>query len=161
MKIHPDQLESVRLDQTTQTGRAAQSSTAFGDILTQEVGKSGATGASTAATLPPPGGLGALSALVGMQEVEATDPAQATAVMDSVGGVLDRLDQYAQSLAGSSGSLKEAYGALDGIDGAVRQIKADNPDLATRHPELHGLVSELEALSVTERVKFNRGDYTA
>lgn len=165
MKIHPDQLESVRLDQTTQTGRAAQSGAAFGDILNQEVSKPGAQSASSTASLPPPGGLGTLSALIGVQEVEATTPVTQAenAIMDKVDSVLDKWDQYAQSLGSTDGSsnLKEAYGVLDDIDGTVRQIRGDNPDLADKHPVLQGLVSEIEAMTVTERIKFNRGDYTA
>ena len=165
MKIHPDQLESVRLDPTTQTSRGTQSSTAFGDILSQEVTKTGAQSTSSIATLPPPGGLGTLSALIGAQEVEATTPVThaENAIMDKVDSVLNKWDQYAQSLQSttSSASLKKAYGVLDDIDGAVRQIRGDNPDLAEKHPALQGVVSELEAMTVTERIKFNRGDYTA
>lgn len=165
MKIHPDQLESVRPDPTTQTSRGTQSSTAFGDILSQEVTKTGAQSTSSIATLPPPGGLGTLSALIGAQEVEATTPVTQAenAIMDKVDSVLNKWDQYAQSLQSttSSASLKKAYGVLDDIDGAVRQIRGDNPDLAQKHPALQGVVSELEAMTVTERIKFNRGDYTA
>lgn len=165
MKIHPDQLESVRLDPTTQTNRGTQSGTAFGDILSQEVTKSGAQATTGTATLPPPGGLGTLSALLGVQSVEATTPVTQAenAIMDKVDSVLDKWDQYAQNLQStqSSASLKQAYGVLDDIDGAVRQIRGENPDLATRFPALQGVVSELEALTVTERIKFNRGDYTA
>ena len=83
--------------------------------------------------------------------------------MDKVDSVLDKWDQYAQSLqsTGSSASLKQAYGVLDDIDGAVQQIRGANPDLAEKFPALQGVVSELEAMTVTERIKFNLGDYTA
>ncbi|MDP2848296.1 MAG: hypothetical protein Q8O35_08895 [Humidesulfovibrio sp.] len=165
MKIHPDHLESVRLDPTTQTSRGTQSSTAFGDILSQEVTKTGAQPTSSIASLPPPGGLGTLSALIGVQEVEATTPVTQAenAIMDKVDSVLDKWDQYAQSLqsTASSASLKQAYGVLDDIDGAMQQIRGANPDLAEKFPALQGVVSELEAMTVTERIKFNRGDYTA
>lgn len=165
MKIHPDQLESVRLDQTTQTGRGTQSGTAFGDILNQEVTKSGTQATTGTASIPPPGGLGTLSALIGAQSVEATTPVTQAenAIMDKVDSVLDKWDQYAQNLQSTEGSasLKQAYGVLDDIDGAVQQIRGENPDLATKFPALQGVVSELEALTVTERIKFNRGDYTA
>ncbi len=167
MKIHPDQLESVRLDQTTQTNRGTQqTSTAFSALLNEEVAKTGTqTTAGSTAPLPPPGGLGTLSSLIGVQSVQATSEAtqSESAIMDKVDSVLDKWDQYAQSLQGTSGSasLKQAYGVLDDIDGAVQRIKGDNPDLATKYPALQGVVSELEALTVTERIKFNRGDYTA
>jgi len=165
MKIHPDQLEGVRPDSTTQTNRGTQASTAFGDILNQEVARSGSDTAKTTATLPPPGGLGALGTLIGAQSVEATTPVPQAekAIMDKVENLLDKWDTYAQNLKGAPGTtnLKKAYGVLEDIDGTVQQIKGDNPDLATKHPALSGMVSELEVMTVTERIKFNRGDYTA
>lgn len=165
MKIHPDQLEGVRLDPTTQSNRGTQTGTAFDALLNQEVEKSGTQSASSTAPLPPPGGLGTLSALIGTQGVEATTPTTTAenAIMDTVDNVLDKWDQYAQSLqsTGNSASLKKAYGVLEDIDGAVKQIRGDNPDLAEKYPALQGVVSELEAMTVTERIKFNRGDYTA
>jgi len=83
--------------------------------------------------------------------------------MDTVENVLDKWDQYAQNLQGAGGetNLKQAYGVLDDIDGTVQQLKSDNPDLAEKYPTLQGMVSELEAMTATERIKFNRGDYTA
>lgn len=164
MKILPDQLESVRLDQTSQTGKAAQTGSAFGDVLSQELGSAGAQSTPTS-PLASLDGLGALNTLMGVQDVEATSEIKPTGneIMNKVESVLDKWDQYAQNLqsTGSAGSLKQAYGVLDDIDGAVRQIKGDNPDLASNHPALQGVVSEIEALTVTERIKFNRGDYTA
>ena len=165
MKIHPDQLEGVRPDTTPQTHRVKQPSTAFGDLLTQEVAKTGTDAAKTSAPLPPPGGLGTLSALMGVGAVESVAPVQTaeSTIVDKVDNLLDKWDQYAQNLQGTSGSadLKKAYGVLQDIDGTVQQLKGDNPDLAQAHPALQGVVSELEVMAVTERIKFNRGDYTA
>jgi hypothetical protein len=175
MKIHPDQLEGVRADQTSQTNRTRPTSTAFGDFLSQEVDKSNTDTAKPVATLPPPGGLGTLStlgALLGtqteeVQSVEATaqTPQAETAIMNTVGNLLDKWDQYAQNLQGATGTpnqanLKQAYGVLNDIDGTVKKLKGDNPDLASTSPALSGMVSEIEVMAVTERIKFNRGDYS-
>jgi hypothetical protein len=163
MKIHPDQLEGVRPDSAPQANRVKPPSTAFGDLLNQEVARSGTEPAKTTATLPPPGGLGPLSALVGAANVESVAPASEAekAIMDKVENLLDKWDQYAQNLNSAPGeaNLKKAYGVLEDIDGAVQQIKGENPDLAHQHPALQGMVSELEVMAVTERIKFNRGDY--
>ena len=166
MKIHPDQLEGVRPDTTPQTNRVKTTSTAFGDLLNQEVAKTGTDTAKTSAALPPPGGLGALSALMGVGAVESVAPTQAateSTIVDTVDTLLDKWDQYAQNLQGASGSadLKKACGVLQDIDGTVQQLKGDNPDLAQANPALQGVVSELEVMAVTERIKFNRGDYQA
>jgi len=163
MKIHPDQLEGVRPDSAPQTNRVKPPSTAFGDLLSQEVAKSGTQTAKTTATLPPPGGLGALGALIGATSVASVAPAPQAekAIMEKVENLLDKWDQYAQNLTSAPGqaNLKKAYGVLEDIDGTVQQIKGENPDLAQQHPALQGMVSELEVLAVTERIKFNRGDY--
>jgi hypothetical protein len=163
MKIHPDQLEGVRPDSLSQTNRVKPTSTAFGDLLTQEVAKSGTDSTKTSAPLPPPGGLGSLNALVGVSTVQSVAPAQQgeKAIMEKVENLLDKWDQYAQNLQGDAGqvNLKKAYGVLEDIDGTVQQIKGENPNLAEQSPALQGVVSELEVLAVTERIKFNRGDY--
>jgi hypothetical protein len=165
MKIHPDQVEGVRPDSAPQTNRVKPPSTAFGDLLSQEVTKSGTQTPKSSAPLPPPGGLGTLSALLGVGNVEFVAPAQKAekAIMEKVENLLDKWDKYAQNLQSGSGAvnLKEAYGVLQDIDGSVQQIKGENPDLAQQHPALQGLVSELEVMAVTERIKFNRGDYIA
>lgn len=169
MKIHPDQLEGIRADQTGQTGKPRSTGTAFGDLLTQEVSRTGLEPARPAATLPPPGGLGPLGALgaiaatQGVEAVEATTPAPKAekAIMETVETLLDKWDVYASNLQGAPGeaSLKRAYGVLDDIDGSVRKLKGDHPDLSGMSPALQGMVSELEVMAVTERIKFNRGDY--
>jgi hypothetical protein len=165
MKIHPDPLEGVRPDSASQTNKARPTSTAFGDLLSQEVAKSGTQAPKTSAILPPPGGLGSLSALLGVGKVESVAPAPKAeaALVDTVENLLDKWDQYAQNLQGGTGAvdLKKAYGVLEDIDGTVQRIKGENPDLAAQHPALQGVVSELEVLAVTERIKFNRGDYLA
>ena len=163
MKIHPDQLEGVRPDSAPQANRVKPPSTAFGDLLSQEVAKSDTEAPKSSATLPPPGGLGTLSALMGVSSVESVAPAPKAekAIMEKVENLLDKWDQYAQNLQSASGAvnLKEAYGVLQDIDGTVQQLKGENPDLAQKHPALQGMVSELEVMAVTERIKFNRGDY--
>ncbi len=163
MKIHPDQLEGVRPDSAPQTNRVKPPSTAFGDLLSQEVARSDTEAPKSSATLPPPGGLGNLSALLGVSSVESVAPAPKAekAIMEKVENLLDKWDQYAQNLQSASGAvnLKEAYGVLQDIDGTVQQLKGENPDLAQKHPALQGMVSELEVMAVTERIKFNRGDY--
>jgi hypothetical protein len=177
MKIHPDQLEGIRPDQTSTTNKPRSASTAFGDLLTEEVAKSGTESTQTAATLPPPGGLGtlgdlgALGSLMGAQTTASTTGVEATAqvpqaekaIMETVENLLDKWDVYAKNLQGSpnSASLKQAYGVLDDIDGTVQKLKGDNPNLAATNPAMQGVVSELEVMAVTERIKFNRGDYTA
>ncbi len=172
MKIHPDQLEGIlpgASEQTGATGKPRSTGTAFGDFLTQEVAKSGEQTAKPTATLPPPGGLGQLSALGALAATQQAAPAQATtqatqaekAVMQTVETLLDKWDSYAQNLQSPSdeAGLKRAYGVLEDIDGTVKKLKGDNPDLSSQNPALHGMVSELEVMAVTERIKFNRGDY--
>lgn len=172
MKIHPDQLEGIRQgtsEQTGVSGKPRSTGAAFGDFLSQEVARSGEQTAKPSATLPPPGGLGQLGALGALAATQSAAPVEATtqapqaekAIMETVENLLDKWDSYAQSLQTPSDTagLKKAYGVLEDIDGTVKKLKGDNPDLSSQNPALHGMVSELEVMAVTERIKFNRGDY--
>jgi hypothetical protein len=38
-------------------------------------------------------------------------------------------------------------------------LKSSHPGLGKDHPGLQSVVDEMEILAVTERIKFNRGDY--
>ena len=59
----------------------------------------------------------------------------------------------------SSTGLKQANNMLANIEDSVRQLKAATPNLSSDSP-LNSMVNELEIMTVTERNKLNRGDYS-
>jgi hypothetical protein len=173
MKIQTDQLAALR--KTTEQSKGTQdSSDAFASLLAQEVGAEQTT-QTTALTVPP---LSSLSGL-DLSSVEATDAAGATqavegtdaveasgqvteqerVVMNNMDTLLAKWENYADQLAAGSGgdSLKQAYGVLENIETGVKQLKDDLPSDVSKG--LGSLVNELEVMTVTEKIKFNRGDY--
>ena len=163
MKIQTDQLTALRQPTDQSTG-PRESSDAFAAILAKETGSSGEA-QSTGLAAPP------LSSLTGIdlashQGVETTDAVgditeQQRAVMNNIDTLLAKWENYADTLAAGSGgdSLKQAYGVLQNIESGVQQLKDDLPEGANAN--LGSLVNEMEVMTVTEKFKFNRGDYLA
>ncbi len=81
--------------------------------------------------------------------------------LEQASGALDMWDSYAQKLRmpGNEGNLRDAYALLEGIESQVSTLKAQNKDALEQNPDLANLVNELEIMSTTEKIKFNRGDY--
>lgn len=160
MKIHSDpQIEALKQEQSKARQKTAQNG-AFGDVLSQEVGRSAAQGGPSKAG-PPPGGPHAVNPLLRAEHVSPvgrTEKAEQE-VMRSVENVLSRWENYAAHLGSPMGSMKTAYGELEAISGEVKRIKSEHPGLSENHPGLNDIVNELEVLSASEQFKFNRGDY--
>lgn len=157
MKIRPDQIEGIRQqDQQSRTDKADKAGKAFQELLNAEVGK----GEKAAKPLSPPPlpGMGGVNSLLNVQQVQSVDAAGAQrAVAEKVENLLDKVDDYAAEIESENagGSLRRAHGLLDEIEQGVSGLK----EQAASDPTLRGVVDELEVLSVTERIKFNRGDY--
>lgn len=164
MKIQTDQLTALKqaAEKTAGASGAPDASDAFAALLAQKVGDGGST-QSTGLTAPPLAGYAALdvSGAQGSDGVEATGQftEEEQAVMNNMDTLLAKWENYADTLASSSGgdSLKQAYGVLENIETGVKQLKDDLPSDA--NAGLGSLVNELEVMTVTEKIKFNRGDY--
>lgn len=156
MKIRPDQIEGVQPDQSLRKDKAKEPGQAFGDLLNQEVARGDAS-ASVQGVVPPliVNPLIAAGAVSGVQNEDVT----ADRVTGQVESILDKWDDYAETLSDADAGLKSAYGTLDDIAEEVAAINEEQPDLAQTHPGLKAIVDELETLTAAERFKFNRGDY--
>ncbi|MBG0791522.1 MAG: hypothetical protein H0S80_13600 [Desulfovibrionaceae bacterium] len=155
MKIRPDQIEGVQPEQSHRKDRAKEPGQAFGDLLNQEVARGDAPAAAQGAAPPPI--VNPLIAAGAVSNVRAD--ATADRVTGQVESILDKWDNYAETLSDADAGLKSAYGALDDIAEEVAAINSEQPDLARSHPGLKAIVDELETLTAAERFKFNRGDY--
>ncbi|MHC1711952.1 MAG: hypothetical protein AB9872_07375 [Solidesulfovibrio sp.] len=164
MKIQTDQLTA--LQQTTEQSKGTtDSSDAFAALLAQKVG-SGQTDQTTQTTglaAPPLSSLTGVD-LSGLQETDASTVSsgiteEEQSVMENMDTLLAQWQNYADQLAAGTGgdSLKQAYGVLENIETGVKQLKDDLP--STTSAGLGSLVNELEVMTVTEKIKFNRGDY--
>jgi hypothetical protein len=167
MKIRPDQLNNLLPAQGTTTaapGGQTKTSNVFDDILAEEQLRANA-GSGDSAVVPPPPGAGRTdlirSMLLGGAEEEkpvSAEEAVLNEAFNQVSDTLDALDKYSISL-GSARSLRETYSLLDDIDGRVNGLEKDSGTLRAQYPALDSLLNELKILSVTEKIKFNRGDY--
>lgn len=94
---------------------------------------------------------------LGGAEAQGQSDAMYTEKMDNL---LDKWDLYSQALARpDAASLKDVNSLLDGMSSELAALKTALPELAGDNAGLAGLVNELEVLTTTERIKFNRGDY--
>ena len=166
MKVNPEQVRALQEAEAAQQARKArQGDASFGDLLAQEVEKS-AQGASSsvsqAGPLAPPLGVSGLYGIEAISEVSDVNQA-GQQVMAKVEGILGEWENYAAHLEApdSEVSLRGANGSLEDIENGVQSIRETWPDLGEANPELNSVVDELEILAVTERFKFNRGDYLA
>ena len=94
------------------------------------------------------------------QQVDATSDLLQSA-FDSASGTLDLWDNYAKTLGSSTegSSLRNAYSILESIDNQVAQLKSQTAELGHQNSGLNALINELEIMTTTEKIKFNRGDY--
>jgi len=163
MKIQTDQLTALRqIAEQPQDSR--ESSDAFAALLAKQVGDAQTTQAA-GLTAPPLAGLAGVD-VSGLQvDGNSGDLGQFSdqerAVMEDVDTLLAKWESYADKLAAGSeeGSLKQAYGVLENIETGVKRLKEELPSDA--NAGLGSLVNELEVMTVTEKIKFNRGDYFA
>ncbi|WP_029895990.1 hypothetical protein [Desulfohalovibrio reitneri] len=152
MKIRPEEIHGAQQQENAQRTRQERAKSSFEDMLRaqQDRGEKPAE----AGTLPPP----LANPLLGVGQTGA--PSQTEPVMKHVENLLEEWENYAGKLENpGEGDLKEAYGVLERIGSEVRRIKEERPNLAQENPDLNSLVDELEIMSVTETIKFNRGDY--
>lgn len=156
MKIHPDRLEGIRQDQQDQASKAREKKTgnSFGDILSREVSKDAPAGGAQSVSAPIP-----VNPLLQTQAVDKVEPlgSNQSAALDKMDGLLSKWESYAGELASSP--LRKAYGTLEEIESGLERIKEEMPEAIRGNPALQSLVNDLEVLSTTEKIKFNRGDY--
>ncbi|TVM15399.1 hypothetical protein DPQ33_15665 [Oceanidesulfovibrio indonesiensis] len=163
MKIRPEQLEALRREEELRSRSQPDKTGKFGDMLAQEVRKGHSPEAADGAK--PPGRAEAAPAADGVQQVDRAEavqpPTTEREVMETLDHVFNKWEQYADSLRSwqEEGDLRQAYGVLEDISSEVEGLKAATGGLEPQNPSLQSMVDSLEILAVTERFKFNRGDY--
>ena len=165
MKIKSEYLEALR-QEDVQRARQLSGTGTFDDVLAMESAKKDTAcvaqetpGAKS--VLAPPLLAGVDCAETATEEAADATPLTGRTVMEHLDSVLDQLESYASTLKGDTAQsgLRNAYGVLEGISTQVDQLKQTLPDLPEGNAALQSVVDELEILAVTERFKFNRGDY--
>ncbi|MDL2307017.1 hypothetical protein LJC48_03195 [Desulfovibrio sp. OttesenSCG-928-C06] len=170
MKIQNDYIKALQqqaeAQQKPQTGQVGQPGL-FDGLLSSQLQHAGT--ANSGSTMSQNAGLmqtdqtAALAVL--MQTQASADSTAATSgesaeAAERIGSLLDQWDQYAAALSGNSGAdLRGVYGMLQGMTQNVRELKSSMSGLLEQDPNLAAMVNELDVMTTTETIKFNRGDY--
>ena len=160
MKIHPDQLKALEQDQA-KAKAAQQVDKGFGELLAKEVGAPGQT-ETAQGTLPPLGGTALSGNILAAQAALAGQPSESGQdVMERLENLMGDWETYASQIGSAQGAnLREANGSLEAIENGVAELKTKMSGLGKdADGDLEAVVQEVEILAVTERIKFNRGDY--
>lgn len=167
MDIRTEQVQALLRQQELTAKKAAPSTgTGFEALLTQQAGLGGTEkGATTAAPLPGlQSGVISQMLLAESEQTNASDPTELVMqqAFEQASGALDMWDSYVQTLGkpGAENNLREAYALLQGVDTKVSALKQSAQPVLGQNPNLAGIVNELEILAATEKIKFNRGDYS-
>ena len=170
MKVTNDQLEALlrQQSQTPGTTRAQTAQGGFEAALSEQMGLENAV-ASSAFPTTAAGQASQASMisqmLLGSTQSESVDVDEDViqSAFSQASGTLDMWDSYVNALgsSGQDGSLREAYSLLQGIDGQVSALKNSTASVRGQNAGLDSLVNELDVMTTTEKIKFNRGDYTA
>lgn len=158
MKIRPDQLQPTIEEQQRRKAGMTPQGASFEDVLAQESGSAQQTAKIAA---PPP--LMGINPLLQVQAPKVATSNAEQEVMDQMDTLLNEWEKYAGQLEGSTGQtdLRQAYNSLQRIGDQVQDLKSglqSMPD-SKKEPGLQAMVDELEIMTVTETIKFNRGDY--
>jgi hypothetical protein len=163
MKITQEQVSALRQADSQELTRTAAEPGVFESLLTREV--QGIETPDAGQTPVPPIG-GGMHEIASLLQAEGATPAQdltekERTAMENVDSLLTEWENYADQLASGSqeGGLRQAYGVLEHIESGVQKLKQDWPGMAQDNPGMGSLVNELEVMAVTEKIKFNRGDY--
>ena len=171
MKVTNDQLEALlrQQSQTQSTNRTQATPGGFEAALSEQMGLDNAVASSALPTATAAGQASQASMisqmLLGSTQSEPVDVDEDViqSAFSQASGTLDMWDSYVNALgsSGQDGSLREAYSLLQGIDGQVSALKNSTASVRGQNAGLDSLVNELDVMTTTEKIKFNRGDYTA
>lgn len=166
MNIRTDQVEALLRQQEQAAKKTTPANSAdFGAILASKMDSAPGVGAER-----PTPGAELRSAIVGRmlladaEKISGSADAEEEATrqtLERASKALDTWDSYIDVLGKPGvGGLRKAYGLLEGLDAQVAALKQGAEPMLGKRPEVDGLISELEIMAVTEKFKFNRGDYS-
>jgi uncharacterized protein YoxC len=165
MKITPEQLAALQREAQKQKSSRAESFEDFQKMLEQEVDKSQgpiSTSAGEQTGKAPHLDMNSLHALMQTSATSSVLEQQTSGqqIMEQVDALLNKWENYAQQLQKPEEGLKQSYQTLEEINSAVKMLQDNMPESGKQSEQLQPLLNELEIMAVTEKIKFNRGDYT-
>lgn len=153
MKIKPDHILTKQGQLNSKDKNRVQDQEKFQKIMAQKLGEqTGRTQKSKVYAGPDH-----LASLGGSLQVQMnTPPCPLSTELDAL---LDKWENYSQNLGSPDIQLKQSYQQLTALSKNISQIKQSHTQELATNPQLKNLINELEVLTITEQIKFNRGDY--
>ncbi len=155
MKINPEQINQIARESATV--KKNKKSSEFGKMLEQEISRKEpgtelkGSASSRLDILHQSQLLG--SSLLTSQKPEPT-------FMNQMDSLLNMWENYAADIGSPDSSLKNVYAHLQDISQGIKDMKQSSA-FESQHPQVKSVLKELEVLTTTEMIKFNRGDYIA
>jgi DNA repair ATPase RecN len=154
MKINPEQINQLRNQEQNQQ-RTQKNQEDFARLLDQEAEKANKADPVAAGKS---GNRENISSSTYLQvSLLNNNPSESTA-MDNLDNILSKWERYADQLNSPQSSLKDAYAGLEEISRAVEDMK-EKVDPDKHGAQIRNVLNELDVMTTTEMIKFNRGDY--
>jgi hypothetical protein len=167
MKINPDHLSALRPNaerDDRNTGRTGKTGQSFEDMLSRAAEKARSVSHEQASRTSDQ--LSGTSSPMNLRATQmlfppATSTEPETKAMSAIDNLLSQWENYAHQLASAPQGLRGAHDLLSRISTEIGELKDNWPQGGVAAPEagLRSMLDELEVLAVTERIKFDRGDY--
>ncbi len=165
MQITTEHIESLLRQQKLQAAKVSTSTSesSFGAAFAQQMSLGSVESTSQVASPLPTVQSNIVSQLLlSNADDTAVTSGYTDKLFDQASGALDMWESYANVLQESGvdeGNLRDAYALLEGTEAQVATLKTESQGILEENPNLASLVNELEVLTTTEKMKFNRGDY--
>ena len=158
MKINPEQLKHLlEQNQKEKTGKGP-ADRSFQDILNKTI-QPGEDSSPPVSPLKDTSQLYALQTELQTSNINQARPddGHGQEIMHRLESVLDQWEKYSQSL--KAPDLRNSFSILESIGHDLQNLQAELGQDSDSAPEVNSLLNELEVMTVTERIKLNRGDY--
>ncbi|HDQ39479.1 MAG TPA: hypothetical protein ENN39_00380 [Desulfonatronum sp.] len=164
MKINPDHLAALKPDAERDVHKIGKAGESFDELLSRAAKKAASVPREQASkTSDRLSGSGPAMHPHATQMLFplATPPESETKAMDAIDNLLSQWENYAHQLASAPQGLRGAHDLLSRISTEIGELKENWPQSggAASETGLRSMLDELEVLAVTERIKFDRGDY--
>lgn len=163
MKINPDQSAVATPEQERDVRKIGKTGERFEDLLSRAAEKANAV--SREQTSRTPGQMTGPGSAMNLTATQMLFPsvqprASETKAMDTIDNLLSQWEKYADQLVSAPHELRNAHDMLNRISSEIGELKSNWPqEGAVASVGLRNMLNELEVMAVTERIKFNRGDY--
>ncbi len=162
MKINTELLKAVQEQEINKNKSPEQAKQDFKQVLEKNMSseQDANKNQKSAAQMPGPNQLAALHAQI---QTNSTSSVQSEGIdsnmREKIDQVLSQWEKYSQQLQSGENGLKSSFSTLEDISENVRKLQKDLSENSKEGQGIKSILNELEIMTVTERVKLNRGDY--